>query len=194
MSTLTAHDKFISVFALAAVCFGAGAVTSESTPAPSHNSSATSKSASHEVPDWTIAPCTWWADTAQPVLPAYTVQNVCMTDDGTLSYAAAPTLPAPVIPTPSPEQSATPQSAAVPAPRVSHKAVPVAVSATPTIPTPQTADSAPAAAPTETPKPSAAPVSETSYSADSPELCQDGWVLAEDYSCVNPHFYDAAGQ
>lgn len=37
-----------------------------------------------EAPDWTYAPCSWWADTQYPTIPPYTHTDYCAADDGTL--------------------------------------------------------------------------------------------------------------
>lgn len=59
------------------------------------NSSLAQQSKAHAVvavaPDWTIAPCSWWAGESDPVLPPYTIANECVTDIGTISYAPSPT-------------------------------------------------------------------------------------------------------
>lgn len=38
-------------------------------------------------PDWTVAPCALWSTDVAPVLPPYTREDVCVTEDLTLSYA-----------------------------------------------------------------------------------------------------------
>ena len=42
---------------------------------------------STETPDWTVAPCAWWGTDVAPVLPPYTRTDVCMQDNGQLSFA-----------------------------------------------------------------------------------------------------------
>jgi hypothetical protein len=37
-----------------------------------------------QAPDWTYAPCSWWADTQYPTIPPYTHTDYCAAEDGTL--------------------------------------------------------------------------------------------------------------
>lgn len=48
-------------------------------------------------PDWTVASCEEWADTASPVLPPYTRTDVCAvrTESGAW-YISSPTNPSPL--------------------------------------------------------------------------------------------------
>lgn len=37
--------------------------------------------------DWTVAPCSRWADTEFPQLPPYTIPNLCVAPDGSIVKA-----------------------------------------------------------------------------------------------------------
>lgn len=45
-----------------------------------------------EPADWTLAPCSLWADDSDPKLPPYTITNACVADDGTISLAPETTI------------------------------------------------------------------------------------------------------
>lgn len=68
---------------VAAVLVTAALMPSRQSASPSAAPSATATAA----PDWTVAPCAWWAETSNPELPAYTYTDRCAADDGTIIFA-----------------------------------------------------------------------------------------------------------
>lgn len=52
-------------------------------------------------PDWTVASCEEWADTSDPVLPAYTRTDVCAVQTETGAwYVSSPDNPTPALTAP----------------------------------------------------------------------------------------------
>jgi len=52
------------------------------TPSPTSGSHVgTHHKSTAQIPDYTVAPCSLWADTGTPDLPPYTIQNVCAYQD-----------------------------------------------------------------------------------------------------------------
>lgn len=43
--------------------------------------------AAHTAPDWTVEPCSAWANTEFPKLPAYTYTDRCVAPDGSIVFA-----------------------------------------------------------------------------------------------------------
>jgi hypothetical protein len=41
---------------------------------------------STDTPDWAIAPCDWWSGPTAHAIPAFTRLDVCIQDDGQLSF------------------------------------------------------------------------------------------------------------
>ena len=79
----TTRANVILTACLAALLgFGVGALAASNTVGQA-NGSSHYKSA----PDWTLAPCALWATEVAPVLPPFTIETACVTEDGLVSVA-----------------------------------------------------------------------------------------------------------